>query len=50
MQKLGMTVEADSRSLIVAGDGEQIVQLFMRIERFLNKVAGKLINYDILKD
>lgn len=22
----------------------------MRLERFLNKVAGKLINYDILKD
>jgi len=35
--------------LIVAGDAEQILILFARIERFLTKITGKQINYDLYR-
>lgn len=43
-------MDTDSKSLIVAGDQEQIQMIFTRVERFLTKIAGKqILNFDGLQ-
>lgn len=42
-------IESDVRSLIVAGDQEQILTIFLRVERFLTKISGKAVNYDLYR-
>jgi len=41
LDKMGISIEPDARSLIVAGDTEQVLNLFMRVERLCSKLSSK---------
>ena len=40
IQKIGIIVENDTKSLYVAGDHEEIGKLFVRIERYIKRISG----------
>jgi len=47
---VGIHIDGDNRSLIVAGDQEQIYNTFLRLERLVAKSVDKKIFENIPKD
>jgi len=43
VQKVGISIEDDNLDKLVKGDRQAIMTIFMRIERFITKIAGKKI-------
>lgn len=40
LQKIGIIIENDIKSLYVAGDSEEIGRLFVRIEKYIKRLSG----------
>jgi hypothetical protein len=53
LDKIGIIIENDIKSLYVAGDSEEIGKLFARIERYMKRISGdtEILNFtDYRKD
>ncbi len=46
MQKIGIIIDGDNKSLCVAGDAVAIVKIFSRIERFLSRTTNVKIDFN----
>jgi len=48
LDKIGIIVENDTKSLYVAGDSDEIGKLFARVERYMKRIAmnDDILNFD----
>ena len=48
IQKTGILIENDVKSLYVAGDSEEISKLFVRVERYMKRISDDddILNFD----
>lgn len=51
LEKIGIIVESDVKSLYVAGDSEEVGKLFSRIERYMKRISGdpEVLNFTDLR-
>ena len=45
MQNIGITIDQDNKSLAVAGDQAVIVEIFARVDRFINKISVNKLTF-----